>query len=61
MKFEMVVKKCGGIKRIAQYFEITEWAVCKWEKQIPAKRCKGLIELSGNRLTFVDLRPDLFD
>ena len=51
----------GGIKRIAEYFEITEWAVRKWEKQIPAKRCKGLIELSNGKLTFAELRPDLFD
>lgn len=59
--FEMAVRLCGGVKRIAEYFEITEWAVRKWEKQIPAKRCKGLIELSNGKLTFVDLRPDLFD
>ena len=59
--FEKVVRLCGGVKRIAQYFKVTEWAVRKWEKQIPIKRCKGLIELSDGKLTFADLYPDLFD
>lgn len=59
--FKDAIKKCGGFKKVAQHFNIREWAVRKWEKRIPAERCRGLVDLSKGSLKLKDLRPDLWD
>ncbi|WP_428847269.1 Cro/CI family transcriptional regulator [Neisseria elongata] len=58
--FEKVIASCGGVSKIARHFGITNWAVRKWEKRIPAERCHGLVLLSAKKLKLKDLRPDLF-
>lgn len=59
--FDKAIALCGGTAAVAEHFGICQWAVRKWrKKQIPSDRCKGLIELSGGKLTFEELRPDLF-
>lgn len=60
--FDKAIPLCGGVAAVAKHFQIRDWAVRKWRSsQIPASRCKGLVELSGGKLTIPELRPDLFD
>ena len=59
-KFSEITYACGGVAAIAKHFSITEWAVRKWERGIPAERCHELVALSAGRLSLTDLRPDLW-
>lgn len=59
--FEKMVSACGGVPAIAKHFRITEWAVRKWARRVPAERCHALVALSGGKLHLKDLRPDLWD
>lgn len=59
--FGEVVAACGGVPAIAKHFQITEWAVRKWARRIPAGRCHGLVVLSDGKLHLRDLRPDLWN
>lgn len=48
--FGEVSAACGGVPAIAKHFQITEWAVRKWARRIPAERCHGLVALKQGRL-----------
>lgn len=60
--FDKAMSLCGGVRSVAKHFGITAWAVRKWrQSKIPSERCKGLVALSGGKLTIPELRPDLFE
>jgi hypothetical protein len=51
----------GSLKNLAEKLELTPNAVVLWgQTHIPLKYVKLIEELSSNRLTKEQLRPDLF-
>lgn len=58
--FEMFNDKNGkgGIKKVAQHFGITPWAVSKWSFEgVPIDRCLELEELTKGAVTCEELNP----
>lgn len=57
-----VIQLFGSQKRLAEVVGVTEQAVSKWKKTgvIPAERCRSIVDASNGRVSFIELRPDLF-
>lgn len=50
----------GNPAQLAYALEITPWAVYKWNANKPPKeRCLDIQELTNNRITAEQLRPDV--
>ena len=55
---ELAIKKAGGRKALATALGISQEAVRKWTKRLPAERVLVLEQCSG--VSRHDLRPDLY-
>ena len=57
--FDKIISHFGGKSALAKKFELTPWAVSKWEKRIPAERCPDIEEMSQGKFRCEDMRPDI--
>lgn len=59
--FEKIISDpaVGSLSALARHFSVTPWAVSKWSKSIPAKRCPAIERLCEARVRCEDMRPDI--
>ena len=50
----------GGPKGIAAEFDISEQAVGRWQKRVPANRVADIVRKSDFQLLASSIRPDLY-
>ena len=58
---EKAIQIVGTQRQLASKLDVQEGAVSQWKKHgVPAKRCRPIQELTDNKITVHDLRPDIF-